>query len=126
MIEALFNQPDYLAAKRTLDAVALRHEAIASNIANVETPGYQRIDLASSFKAELDRACAAGDARQLASLRPALAPDPAAVAQSRDGNTVNLEGELVEMSKNTVLHSVESQLISSALLRLKLAITGKT
>jgi flagellar basal-body rod protein FlgB len=50
MIEALFNQPDYLAAKKTLDAVALRHEAIASNIANVETPGYRRIDLATHWR----------------------------------------------------------------------------
>jgi len=126
MIEALFNQPDYLAAKKTLDAVALRHEAIASNIANVETPGYRRIDLDASFLAELDRACAAGDARQIAALKPALAPDPTAVAQSRDGNTVNLEGELLEMNKNTVLHSVETQLVGNALLRLKLAITGKS
>jgi flagellar basal body rod protein FlgB len=55
-----------------------------------------------------------------------LAPDPKAVAQSLDSNTVNLEGEMVEMSKNTVLHSVEIQLVSGALLRLKLAITGKT
>jgi flagellar basal-body rod protein FlgB len=42
MIEALFNQTGYLAAKKTLDAVALRQEAIANNIANLETPGYKR------------------------------------------------------------------------------------
>jgi flagellar basal-body rod protein FlgB len=125
MIEALFNQPDYLAAKKTLDAVALRHEAISSNIANVETPGYRRIDLSSSFKAELERACAAGDAQQIASLKPALAPDPNAVPQSRDGNTVNLEKEMVEMNNNSMLHTLEAQLVSAALLKLKLAISGK-
>src|SRR5437868_147119 len=66
MIEGLFNQPSYLAAKKTLDAVAVRQEAIASNIANLETPGYKRVDLAPTFRAELDRACASGDAREIA------------------------------------------------------------
>ena len=126
MIEALFNQPDYVAAKKTLDAVALRHEAIASNIANVETPGYRRLDLSTSFTAELERACASGDAGQMASLKPTLAVDPSAVAHSRDGNTVNLESELVEMNKNSLMHTIESQLVTASLLRLKLAITGKS
>jgi flagellar basal-body rod protein FlgB len=125
MIDPLFNQPNYLAAKKTLDAVALRHEALASNIANVETPGYRRIDLAPSFKAELERACAGGDPRQIASLRPALAPDATAVALSRDGNTVNLENEMVQMNKNSLLHTVETQLVSASLIKLRLAITGK-
>jgi hypothetical protein len=35
MIEALFSQPNYLAAKKMLDAVALCHEAIARNLANL-------------------------------------------------------------------------------------------
>jgi len=46
MINALFNQPSYIATKVSLDVTALRHEAIASNMANIETPGYKRIDVA--------------------------------------------------------------------------------
>ena len=42
MIDALFNDPTYLAGKKMLDAIALRQEAIAANIANLETPGYIR------------------------------------------------------------------------------------
>ena len=38
MIDALFNQPGYLGAKRMLDASVARHDAIASNIANAEIP----------------------------------------------------------------------------------------
>ena len=38
MIDALFSQSNYLAAKKMLDASVLRHEAIASNLANLETP----------------------------------------------------------------------------------------
>ena len=83
MVEALFNEPNYLAAKKTLDAVALRQEAIASNIANLETPGYKRLDLTPSFQSELDRACASRDQRQIVSLQPSLAPDPDAAPTGR-------------------------------------------
>ncbi|HZR21881.1 MAG TPA: flagellar basal body protein [Verrucomicrobiae bacterium] len=126
MVEALFNQPDYLAAKKTLDAVALRQEAIASNIANLETPGYKRLDLAPTFQSELDRACATRDAHQIVSLQPALAPDPNAVPNSKDGNTVNLEKEMAQLNQNTLAHSLETQLVSNMLLRLRMAITAKS
>jgi flagellar basal-body rod protein FlgB len=125
MIDALFNDPTYLAGKKTLDAIALRQEAIASNIANLETPGYHRVDLAPSFKAELERACASGDAQQIAALNPTLAPDPNAVPNSRDGNTVNLENEMMQLNQNTVANAVQTQMISYTLMKLQLAITGK-
>lgn len=125
MVEALFNQSSYLAAKKTLDTVALRQEAIASNIANLETPGYKRMDVDASFQAELQKACASGDANQLASLTPTLAVDSTAMANSKDGNTVNLEHEMTELDQNTVLHNVETQMVTYTLARLKLAIAGK-
>jgi flagellar basal-body rod protein FlgB len=126
MIDALFNDPNYLAAKKSLDAVALRQEAIASNLANLETPGYKRVDLAPSFKAELERACAAGDVNQLLALKPAVTTDPKAVPTGRDGNTVNLESEMMKLNENMIAHALETQLITSALVKMKLAITGKT
>ena len=126
MIDALFNTPNYMAAKKTLDAVALRQEAIASNIANLETPGYQRMDIAPTFQAELNRACAAGDPQQLAGLKPTLAPDPTATANGRDGNTVSLERELMLMSQNTLASALETQLVSGTLAKLRMAITGKS
>jgi flagellar basal-body rod protein FlgB len=125
MIEALFNQPNYLAAKKALDAVSLRQEAIANNIANLETPGYKRVDLAPAFQTELDRACASGDPQQIESLNPTLAVDTTAVASSRDGNTVHLENELMQMNQNAVAHSLETQLVSGMLQRMQMAITGK-
>jgi flagellar basal-body rod protein FlgB len=125
MIEALFNQPNYLAAKKTLDAVVLRQDAIANNIANLETPGYKRVDLAPAFETELERACASGDSDDLKSLNPSLAVDSSATASSIDGNTVHLQNELMEMNQNTVAHSFETQLVSGMLQRMQMAITGK-
>ena len=90
MIEALFNQPSYVTAKKALDAVVLRQEAIANNLANLETPGYKRVDLAPGFQTELERACNSGNVPQIAALKPTLAPDLNAVSSGRDGNTVHL------------------------------------
>jgi flagellar basal-body rod protein FlgB len=126
MVDALFNQSNYLVAKKTLDVVALRQEAIASNLANLETPGYKRLDVAPNFQAELEQACASRDTQQIASLQPSLAPDPTAVALSHDGNTVSLEQEMARMNQNALVHTLETQLVSSTLANLRLAITGKT
>ena len=49
MIQSLFNQSNYVVTKKLLDATVLRHQAIAGNLANVETPNYKRIDVAPSF-----------------------------------------------------------------------------
>lgn len=126
MIDALFNQPNYLAAKKTLDVVALRQEAIASNIANLETPGYKRMDIAPTFQAEMDRATAAGNVPQLAALKPTLAVDPTALPNGRDGNTVSLERELMLMSQNTLTNALETQLVAGTFSKLRMAITGRS
>jgi flagellar basal-body rod protein FlgB len=123
MIEALFNQPNYLTAKKALDAVALRQEAIANNLANLETPGYKRVDLAPQFEQELQRACSAGDAPGIASLTPSLATDPNSPA-GKDGNTVHLEAELMRMNQNSMMHALETQLVSGTLAKMRMAISG--
>jgi flagellar basal-body rod protein FlgB len=125
MIGALFNQPNYVAAKKFLDATVLRHEAIASNLANLETPHYKRLDLATTFQTELQQALAAQDSHRIARLKPALDADPAAIADTRDGNTVQLETELARLQNNVLAHALETQLITGNLVRLRLAITGR-
>jgi flagellar basal-body rod protein FlgB len=125
MIEALFNQPNYAATKKMMDATALRHEAIASNIANIETPNYKRIDIAPTFQAELNAALGTKDARKISSLSPAIVEDQTAVAANRDGNTVQLETELLKLNENTLAHTLETHLVTGALLKLRLAITGR-
>jgi flagellar basal-body rod protein FlgB len=125
MIEALFNQSNYVASKKLLDATVLRHEALASNLANLETPGYRRLDVAPSFNSELQQAIAGNDPGQIASVRPQLEADAKALANTRDGNTVQLETELTQLNKNFLEHTLETQLITGSLLRLRLAITGR-
>jgi flagellar basal-body rod protein FlgB len=125
MIDALFSQPNYLATKKLLDVTVLRHRAIAGNLANVETPNYKRVDIAPSFETQLRQAAKSRDPLQIASLQPQLGVDTQAVAVRRDGNTVQLESEMVRLSQNTMEHALETHLISGALLKLRLAITGR-
>ncbi len=125
MIDALFNQTNYVAVKKLLDATALQHEAISSNISNVEMPGYKRLDLNPSFSTQLKQAIQSQDSGQIGSLQPELMVDANAVSPGRDGNTVNLEKEMLKMNNNTLSHAVETQLITGQLLRLRLAITGR-
>ena len=125
MIEALFSQTNYIAAKKGLDASGLKHQAIASNLANVETPGYRRVDTAPSFNAAFTRALREGNKKQLASLQPQVTVDQAAVSKNKDGNTVDVEQEVVALNQNALAHKLQAQLISGTLSKLRLAITGR-
>ena len=125
MIEGLFNQTNYVAAKRLLDATALRQEAIASNIANVETPHYKRVDVSPAFANELKQALSSNDPARLATSQPQLAVDTTAVSQRKDGNTVDLESELMRMNQNFLEHQLETQIVSGNMLKLRMAITGR-
>ena len=125
MIDALFNQTNYVATKKLLDLTTLRHEAIASNLANLETPHYRRIDVAPTFQAELAQALNSRDASRISGLQPEISVDAQAVSNRRDGNTVQLESELMKLNQNALEHALETQLVGGTLLRLRLAITGR-
>lgn len=125
MIEALFSQPTYVATKRMMDATALRHEAIASNIANIETPNYKRIEVGTEFMDELRQALASGESGRIAEVRPHLEQDTLTPSFRRDGNNVQLETELLHLTQNTAAHALETQLATGRLLKLRLAITGR-
>ncbi len=126
MIDALFNQPGYLGAKRMLDAAVLRHDAIAANIANAETPRYRRVDIAPAFRTELQSAIASQDTARLRSMSPQIVADTRALPINRDGNTVDLEHEVAQLSQNALEYSVETRLVTAALMKLRMAITGKS
>ena len=125
MIDALFSQPNYLAAKKMLDVTVLRQDAIASNLANIETPNYKRVDVSASFEAQLKQAVNTQDVSKLSDLQPTLSIDTSAISGRGDGNTVSMESELLKLNQNTVEDAMETQLISGTLAKMRLAITGK-
>src|SRR5580693_733475 len=111
MIDALFTESGYVAAKKMLDVSLLRHQAIASNLANVETPNYKRLDVSPSFEAELRQAVAGQNSGEIANLQPSLAVDATSISGRSDGNTVQLETEMMKLSQNTFENMLETQLV---------------
>jgi flagellar basal-body rod protein FlgB len=126
MIDGLFSDSNYLAAKRMLDVTVMRHDAIASNLANIETPNYKRIDVSQSFESQLRQAVASRDPEQIAAIQPQLTVDTQAVSGRSDGNTVQLETELMKLNQNMVEHALETQLVTNRLATMRTAITGKS
>ncbi len=126
MVDPVFQSQTYQLARKLLDAAALRHEAIATNVANAETPGFRRIDLNPDFAAQLKVQLAAGDLSSRAgSLQPKLVEDTSARSIRPDGNSVEIERELLAMNRNAVEYQYLSEIVSSNLKRLKTAITGR-
>lgn len=125
MIDPIFQSDNYQLSRKLLDAAALRQEAIASNIANAETPGYHRLDLAPSFAEQLKSRMATGElASSPDSLRPTLSEDTHARSTRPDGNTVEIEHELLAMNKNSVEYDYLTEVVSNNIKQLKMAITG--
>ena len=123
MIDAIFSNNIYAATKKMLDVSTLRHEAIATNIANIETPGYKRVDLPKSFSEQFAAQLKSGNADQITV--PKLAPDADAQSSRMDGNTVDMDKELLAMSSNTMQYDTLTEFASNSLKQLKMAITGQ-
>ncbi|PTY08803.1 flagellar basal body rod protein FlgB [Opitutaceae bacterium EW11] len=127
MVDPIFQSDNYLLARKLLDASVLRQEALASNIANAETPGYRRVDLAPDFASTLKTKLASGELSANAqSVQPTLAEDLHARSVRPDGNTVEVERELLEMNRNTVEYDYLTEIVSRNIKQLRLAITGRS
>lgn len=126
MVEGLFSSQNYQIAKAQLEASHLRHQALARNLANINTPGYQRVDLNEDFNVSLRRAVenarAGGGA---ATVSVSIQADPHAGPSRPDGNNVKLDKELVAVNRNALEYRLLTQRVDGQYKRLKTAITGK-
>jgi flagellar basal-body rod protein FlgB len=127
MVDPIFQSDNYVLARKLLDAAVVRQEAVAANIANAETPGYRRMDVSSDFATQLKARLAAGELGSTAdTLKPQLVEDPTARSLRPDGNSVELEHELLAMNKNAVEHEYLTEIITQNIKQLKMAISGRT
>jgi flagellar basal-body rod protein FlgB len=102
--------------KQLLDGSAMRHQALANNIANAETPGYCRRDV--SFISELKSAIQSGNPASIESVTPKM-------ETSRKGEGVRLEKEFAALSENQLLYQTSADLLSRKYAGLRKAISGK-
>jgi flagellar basal-body rod protein FlgB len=124
--------------EKALKGSSLRHKVISNNIANINTPGYKRMEV--SFESELAAAAtnAASDRTSAAMTRTHakhLLPTSEAIAPNRirtiedtslrtDGNNVDVDAEMAAMTKNQIYYSAITQRISGYYTNIKSAIKG--
>lgn len=101
--------------EKYMDVLAARQKAVASNIANVDTPGYKTQDV--DFQAEFDKLV--NDGGDSSSVQT---KEVTGIRVKNDGNSVNLDREARLLSENSMRFSIASNLEKTRLQMLKNAI----
>ena len=105
-----------------IKAESLRQKAIASNVANLQSPGYRRIDV--KFKELLAKSLDSSGSVDLGEVEPQIY-QPKETAVKSNGNDVSLEVEVGEMVKNSLRHKAYIRLLQKKYQQLELAINVK-
>jgi len=124
VIDPVFQSDNYQLARKLLDASVVRQQAIASNIANADTPGYRRLDIAPDFATQLRSRLEAGRLGDANSLQASIVEDPNARSIRPDGNSVEMETELLAMNRNSVEYDYLTEVVSRNIKQMKIAING--
>jgi flagellar basal-body rod protein FlgB len=104
--------------EQALSGSALRQQAIASNIANVNTPGYRRQDV--DFQTALHQAWDQGETKA-EGVAPTIETDPSSIMRA-DGSSVDIDTEAAAESKNGLQYEAISQVFRARTDILKSAI----
>jgi flagellar basal-body rod protein FlgB len=90
-----------LALERSISGAAQRQEALAANIANASTPGYQRVDV--DFHSALAAALGSDDAKHAVEGAGFSTQADASVGPTQaDGNSIDVENESAKMAANAL------------------------
>lgn len=131
MSTSIFADDALQAATLALKGLSARQEVISNNVANVDTPGYsaQKVDFETTLKRTLNQgtsklAMARTSTSHLSS-SSSMAADFLATSNREggsyreDGNNVDIDTELIDMSEANIKYQAISQGLSSKLLLLK-------
>lgn len=92
------------ALKVALDGLAQRQRAIANNVANISTPGYQASTV--DFENTLASAVSGNPSADLASLESTISTGTTGDPANLNGNNVNLDNETLMGSKTNLAYSL--------------------
>lgn len=113
-------QSDLLA--RLMDVAQLRHQVISQNLANINTSGYHQLDV--SFEEAFSRALGKKGEQSALAIRPRIV-EGHGNARRQDGNTVDLDKEVGNLNKNSLMFSTAAQMLVSRISMMRSAITGR-
>jgi flagellar basal-body rod protein FlgB len=102
-----------------IKAEGLRQTTIASNIANIETTGYRRLDV--KFEDLLNKAMNSSNGVNSKDIEPEIY-QPQTTPLKSNGNDVILEAEIGEMLKNSLRHTAYTRLLRRKFAQMETAI----
>lgn len=123
------------ALTQTLEFAEKRHNLLASNIANMDTPGYETRDISvDDFQNHLREAIDKTETHRYASPGISSAADDVAKSWEKardvskqvlfhDGHDISMEEQVTEAAKNQSLHSTAIALLRSQFNMLQMAIS---
>jgi len=137
MDKPFFEEAGMVRMERFMDLAVRRQKLIASNLSNVDTPGYKTVDIDFEQELQSQMAGSAGqgismavtDTRHLATSSraqgglPAQALEVEGLTLRNDLNNVNIDREMSELSTNAMKFSAVSQMIAGKFRTLKAAMT---
>jgi flagellar basal-body rod protein FlgB len=97
-----------LALETAMRGASLRQELLTNNLANINTPGYQRQDL--DFHSALQSAQASGIDPTEVSFRPST--DPTRTVRA-DGSGLDADQESAALAKNTLEYQALTQVLGA-------------
>ena len=110
--------------EKMLDVSSVKHKVIANNIANVNTPGYKKMDV--SFADQLEKALNESAMNKFDTLQPkiVISKEDTSETARNDGNNVDMDKEVSSLVKNTLTYSIYTQLLAKKYEGIKSAIEG--
>lgn len=126
MSNSLFNDNATMVSKIALNGLSTRQQLISRNVANIDTPGYRAQQL--DFESVLRKAAQPDTQLRMASTHGAHLASPSRVSASSfavsyrpggsfraDGNNVDIDTELLEMSQTGIQYQAVSQSLTKKL-----------
>lgn len=113
--------PSIVGIEKAMQGSLLRQQVLANNIANANTPGYQRSDV--DFQSALAQAFSSGTPSTSQLEQITFSPQVAANgAMQVDGNTVDINTENADLSENTLDYQALESVMGTRMSILKTAI----
>jgi flagellar basal-body rod protein FlgB len=96
-----------------MDATALRQQVVTHNLANLNTPGYQKLD--ATFEDQFQKALSGtGDVSRAAGIKARVVASDDAPTRT-DGNNVDLDREVGELQRTALMFQTYTKLLEARL-----------
>lgn len=108
--------------EKMLDVSAMKHKVIANNIANINTPGYKKMDV--NFAGQLEKVLKDTSVNKFDNLQPKIVISKGETSETarNDGNNVDMDKEVSSLVKNTLSYNIYTQLMAKKVELVKFAI----